>query len=34
MGQESVGWWGSTLIKAKGRKRADVGWGCLGGGCN
>jgi hypothetical protein len=27
VGQESVGGWGSTLIHAKGRERADVGWG-------
>jgi hypothetical protein len=25
--QESVGEWRSTLIQARGRRRADVGWG-------
>jgi hypothetical protein len=27
VGQERVDGWGSTLIQAKGRWRADVGWG-------
>jgi hypothetical protein len=32
VGQERVGGWGKTLIKAKGRgERADVGWGYYGG---